>query len=237
MKTYSFKTMFMLFMCLYTINNATAQLGKSNNINLPVTYTFDYNYKLKVNHKKEEMILEYYLKQDAEYFGFDSSKMIKGAQGTKMFMVMDSALEVTAMFMEMMGKKVVQKSKIKVSDFKTDEDMGDYTFAKIASKTINGYTCEGFISENAETKITCYIADNVPVNFDKAIRANIKNMPKGFNASILKKYAEKGLIMEMIYEDKNKPKNNIQMKCISLEKTDFSINTSIYGSMMGAFGR
>jgi hypothetical protein len=50
--------------------------------------------------------------------------------------------------MLMMGKKVVQKTKLKASDFVSDEDISDYTITESDSKTINGYECEGFVSEN-----------------------------------------------------------------------------------------
>jgi hypothetical protein len=64
--------------------------------------------------------------------------------------------------------------------------------------------------------------------------ANLKNMPKGFNAEWMKKM-ENGLMMEMIYKDKKKSKNDMTMTCIALNKTDFSIKTSDYKSSM--FGR
>jgi hypothetical protein len=52
----------------------------------------------------------------------------------------------------------------------------------------------------------------------------------------MKKYAENGLMMEMIYEDKKKSKNNMTMQCTGLDKTDFSLDISKYSSMMSAFG-
>ena len=174
------------------------------------------------------------MKEGATYFGFDSAEMNKN-KDTKMFMVMDSNLNITAMFMEMMGKKVVQKTKLKPSDFKGDDD-SEYTFTKIDSKTIMGYDCEGFVSENDKTKITFYITDDVPVSFNQVFGANAKKMPKGFNPEWMKKYAENGLMMEMIFVDKKKSKNSMTMNCIGLEKTEFSIDASKYGSMMSAFG-
>lgn len=210
---------------------------KASKIELPSSYDFDYIYKLKMTHKKGDITFDYYLKEGAQYFGFDSEEMKQGSKDTKMFMVMDAELEVTAMFMEMMGKKVVQKTKIKASDFSADdEDMSDYKFTTIDSKTINGYECEGYVSEDEKIKITFYITDDVPVSFNQVFGSNIKNMPKGFNASIMKKYAENGLMMEMIYEDKNKSKNNMTMQCIGLDKTDFILEASKYGSMLSAFG-
>lgn len=208
---------------------------KASKIDLPSTYDFDYTYKLKMTHKKGDLILTYFLKEDGKYFGFDTAEMAKGSD-TKMFMVMDSNLGVTAMFMEMMGKKVVQKTKINASDFGSDVDNSDYTFTKIDSKTIMGYECEGFVSENDEHKITFYITDDVPVSFNQVFGANAKNMPKGFNPDWMKKYANNGLMMQMIFVDKKKAKNSMTMDCVGLDKTDFSINASAYGSIMSSFG-
>ncbi|MFD2915103.1 DUF4412 domain-containing protein [Psychroserpens luteus] len=208
---------------------------KASKIELPSTYDFDYTYKLKMTHKKGDLVLTYFLKKDAQYFGFDTADMTKGSD-TKMFMVMDTNLGVTAMFMEMMGKKIVQKTKLKTSDFDDDSDNSNYTFTKIDSKTIMGYECEGFMSENDEHKITFYITDDVPVSFNQVFGANAKQMPKGFNPDWMKKYAENGLMMQMIFVDKKKSKNSMTMDCVGLDKTDFSINASAYGSMMSAFG-
>ncbi len=215
------------------------QLGysqKTSKVELPSSYNFDYIYTLKMTHKKDDISIDYYLKEGGTYFGFDSAEMAKSGPETKMFMVMDTNLNITAMFMEMMGKNVVQKTKLKVSDLGSDEDLSEFTVTEIDSKTINGYECEGFVSENDKMKITFYITDDVPVSFNQMFGANSKNMPKGFNPELMKKYADNGLMMEMIFEDKKKSKNNMTMQCTSLEKTDFSIDTTKYGSMMGAFG-
>ena len=213
----------------------TGYSQKASQVELPSTYDFDYVYKLKMTHKKGDVMLTYFLKEGAQYFGFDTAEMTKGSD-TKMFMVMDNNLNVTAMFMEMMGKKIVQKTKLKASSFDTDNDNSEYTFTKIDSKTIMGYECEGFVSENDEAKITFYITDDVPVSFNQVFGANAKQMPKGFNPDWMKKYAENGLMMQMIFVDKKKAKNSMTMDCISLDKTDFSIDASAYGSMMSAFG-
>jgi hypothetical protein len=215
------------------------QLGfsqKASKVELPSTYDFDYIYKLKMTHKKGDMTFDYYLKQDKKYFGFNSAEMTKGSADTKMFMVMDNDLGVTAMFMEMMGKKMVQKSNLKGSDFKGDTGAGDYSFKKIDSKTILGHDCEGYESENDEVKITFYITDDVPVSFNQIWGASNKNLPKGFDPAWMKKYEENGLMMEMIFVDKKKSKNSMTMECTGIDKTDFSINTSDYGSMMSALG-
>ncbi|WP_028872340.1 DUF4412 domain-containing protein [Psychroserpens burtonensis] len=176
--------------------------------------------------KGGDVDLTYFLKESAKYFGFDTADMTKSTD-TKMFMVIDGNQGVTSMFMEMMDKKVVQKTKLKASGFDSDNDSSDYTYTKVDSKTIMGYECEGFVSENNKTKITFYITDDVPVSFNQVFGANSKSIPKGFNSDWIKKYAENGLMMEMVYIDKKKSKNNMIMNCIGLDKIDFSIDTSL----------
>nr|WP_321248111.1 DUF4412 domain-containing protein [uncultured Psychroserpens sp.] len=229
----TFTNLGLLFAFLFVFQTGYSQ--KVSKIQLPATYDFDYTYKLKMTHKKGDINLTYFLKEGAQYFGFDTADITKGSD-TKMFMVMDGNLGVTAMFMEMMDKKIVQKTKLKASDFDNDSDDSEYTFTKIDSKTIMGYECEGFVSENDDNKITFYITDDVPVSFNQVFGANVKQMPKGFNPDWMKKYAENGLMMQMIFVDKKKSKNSMTMDCIGLDKTDFSINASAYGSMMSAFG-
>ena len=225
-------TIFLTFLMILQVGFSQ----KASKVELPSSYKFDYIYTLKMTHKKGDISIDYYLKEGGTYFGFDSAEMAKSSPDTKMFMVMDSNLNITAMFMEMMGKNVVQKTKIKVSDIGSDDDLSEFTVTEIDSKTINGYECEGFVSENDKMKITFYITDDVPVSFNQMFGANSKNMPKGFNPELMKKYADNGLMMEMVFEDKKKSKNNMTMQCTGLEKTDFSIDTTKYGSMMGAFG-
>ncbi len=214
---------------------------QTTTVDLPSSYNFDYIYKLKITHKKEHTNLDYYLNSGSTYFGFDSPEMSKGSSGTKMFMVMDNELNITAMFMEMMGKKMVQKSTLLNPNYVAaatvdDKDSSEFKFEQIGSKSILGYECEGYVTENNEMKITYYITDDVPVSFNQVWGASAKNLPKGFNPELMKKYAENGLMLEMIYVDKKKSKNSMTMECIALEKTDFSIDTSQYGSMMSALG-
>lgn len=223
-----------LFLCV-SISIYSVSLFSQGSKELQASYDFDYLYKLEMTNKKDVIEFDYYLKKDAGYFGFQLPTMTKGQEGMNMFTVMDNDNEVTAMFMEMMGKKIVKKTKIKLSDFDTD-DTSDYKIDKIGSKTILGYNCEGFVMEDSKSKVTFYITNEAPVSFNKIWNTGKTNMPKGFNPAWMEKYAENGLMMEMDYVDKKKTKNNMTMECVGLEKTDFSIQASDYGSMLGAFG-
>lgn len=223
-----------IFLCI-SFSMYSFSIISQNSKELQASYNFDYIYKLEMTSKKDVIEFDYYLKKDAGYFGFQLPTVSKDQEGMNMFTVMDNDNQVTAMFMEMMGKKIVKKSKIKLSDFGTD-DTSDYKIDKIGSKTILGYNCEGFVMEDAKSKITFYITNEAPVSFNKIWNTGKTNMPKGFNPAWMEKYAENGLMMEMDYVDKKKTKNNMTMECVGLEKTNFSIQASDYGSMLGAFG-
>jgi len=229
-----FKTSVICFLLCFISQQGFAQMPNSKKVDLPATYTFDYNYKLKMTSQsqKDEMVMDYYLKKDADYFGFKMNQM-KTEQGD-MFFVMDNKLNVNAMFMDLMGQKMVQTSSLDMKEMTKEdaESNKDFNIKKIGTKTILGYDCQGFVTDNEDAEITFYIAENAPVSFNKMWDANSKHMPKGFNAEWLKKM-ENGLMMEMTYKDKKKSKSDMTMTCVGLEKTDFSIKTSEYKSGFG----
>lgn len=227
--------LFRTLLCFSLLLSSTLFFAQNNSKELNDTYNFDYIYKLEMTSKKDVIEFDYYLKKDAGYFGFDLPTISKSQEGVKMFTVIDNDNEVTAMFMEMMGKKMLKKSKLKLSDFDSD-DNSDYKMEKIGSKTILGYNCDGFVMEDDKSKLTFYMTNEAPVSFNQIWDTGKAKLPKGFNPAWMEKYAENGLMMEMQYVDKKKSKHNMTMECVGLEKTDFSIQTSDYGSMLGAFG-
>lgn len=226
---------FKILLCLSILFSSSIIYAQNGSKELKDSYDFDFLYKLELSSKKDVIEFDYYLKKDANYFGFDIPKMNQGQESMNMFTIMDTDNAVTAMFMEVMGKKMVKKSKIKLSDF-DDEDNSKYNIEKVGSKTILGYNCEGFVMEDSKTKIIFYITSEAPVSFNKIWNTGKTKMPKGFNPAWMEKYAENGLMMEMQYEDKKKGKNNMTMMCVGLEETDFAIEASDYGSMLGMFG-
>jgi len=236
MKIQNLNTIGCLLVLFLTGQFTNAQFGKASKVELPATYDFDYTYKLKMTNKKDEFKMTYFLSDGGKYFGFDAGEMAKSKnQDGDMFMVMDNELNVSSMFMEMMGKKMVQKTKLKMNKMMEEaNEQNTMEYRKIDSKTILGYECEGYIGEDKKSKVTIYITNDAPVSFNNVWGANPKTIPKNMDASWMKKYAENGLMMMMIYEDKKRSKNNMTMECIALEQKDFTIDTSGYGSMMGA---
>lgn len=225
------KQIYTTFFALFIISQLTfAQFGKANKVQIPANYDFTWIVKMEMKTKKHTFGMDYYMKEDTKYFGIKNDMLAKQGQGGDIFMVMDIDLEVTSMFMEMMGKKIIQKTSIKgIGD--TVENDDSYTYEKIGSKTILGYHCDGFKAENDEHSITFYVSNEVPVSFTQLWDADKKTMPKGFNTAWMKKYAENGAVLEMQFDDKKKSKNNMIMTCTGIEKTDFSIKTTDYKSM------
>jgi hypothetical protein len=228
MKTIKFTVAFVLM--LFSFQNIEAQFGKANKVQLPENYDFNWVMKMEMKTKKGNMQMDYYLKEGAKYFGIKNEQLAKQAQGGKMFMVMDANLEVMAIFMDMMGRKILQKTSMK-NDEQEQEEMDNYTYKKIGSKTILGYECEGFVAESDEHQITFYVTNQVPVSFTHIWGNDKKTMPKGFNTAWMKKYADNGAVLEMNFVDKKKSKFNSTMICTAIEKTDFTIKTSNYKSM------
>jgi len=230
MKLLKKQTVITIFTMFILFHYANAQFGKANKIKIPDTYDFTWTMKMDMKNKKGVFEMEYFLKEDAKYFGFKNDMIAKQAKGTDMFMVMDVNLEVNSIFMEMMGRKIIQKSSLKgLGDSADNGD--DFTYKQIESKTILGYKCDGFQAESDEHLIRFFITNEVPVSFTQLWGADKKTMPKGFNSAWIKKYADNGAVLEMQFEDKKKSKNNTTMICTAIEKTDFSINTTEYKSM------
>jgi hypothetical protein len=201
--------------------------------NLPETYTFQWVYRLKMETQKERdnMEIEYYLKEDAPYWG--AQFYGKGQQeAMNMVMVYDGQTETTAMFMDQNGQKIVTTTKLpkQIADgAMEDMEGGEYTITKIGGKTVLGYPCDGFIMENDRYKTTVYVTFDAEVSFAD-IYGKSDKLPKNFNPEWLRKDGKDGLMMEMHMKDKKASKNDVSMNCIKLQKQPFSIITGEYQS-------
>lgn len=176
-------TVFTLILGLIFLLLCNLILAQNDTNDLKDTYDFDYIYKVEMTNKKNTIQFDYYLTEDAGYFGFVLPTINKDEIGMDMFTTIDNDNEITAMFMEMMGKKMVKTSKIKLSDFDYDTDDSEYKITEIGSKTILGFECDGFIMENKESEITVHITNEAPVSFNKIWDNGKNKMPKGFNPS------------------------------------------------------
>ena len=195
------------------------------------TYDFDWKYTIQMQTKEGSFIIVYYLKPDVKYFASKPDMKQSGVTGD-MYTVMDMDRNINTVFMKMNGSKMAMASSIPMDmDFEDEESITDeYTFKEIGSKEIIGYTCQGFIMENEETKMTIYAAMEAPVSFSQIFGMKTDKAPKGFNPKWLDKM-ENSLVMEVQYQDKKKKKNSLKMRCISLNEEFFSIDKNEYDFM------
>jgi hypothetical protein len=203
----------------------TAQADLSE---VPESYEFEWRYVMKMENKKGETQLNYFLKKDAPYFGF------KLPNSEEMFMVMDESRNLMVNFMNSKGHKMITASRISKSALQetTDENERDeYSFKKLGSKTILGYNCRGFKAENKDGVYTFYITSEPDISFMDIYKLDKANLPANFDPKWIKD--GKGLMMQMILEDKKNAKNNLIMTCVALEKESVILRKSDYKSLAG----
>ncbi|UZH56513.1 DUF4412 domain-containing protein [Salinimicrobium tongyeongense] len=194
---------------------------------IPDSYNFDWKYTLQMNTSEGTMDMVYHIKENAPYVG------IKIPQAENMLSVLDNKRNMTVLYMNSEGNKMVMATRFDVSEenMEADTPYDEMKFEKIGKKTILGYECQGYSSENDENVFTFYVTDETGLSFSDFFQKNQKNIPEGLDADWIKD--GKGLMMEMQMKDKKNPEKNVSMLCTGIEKQAFSINTSDYQSMGG----
>lgn len=195
---------------------------------IPQVYDFEWSYVMKMETRQGDMILNYFLKKDAPYFGMKLSE-------NDMYMVMDPSRNLNVMYMLSGGNNMVMATKMpktlpdEIAADNAEED--EYSFKKIPNKTILGYECGGFQGENREMVLTFYVTTEPDISFGEIYKSDQTKLPKGFDPKWIKE--GKGIMMQMIMEGKTNDRDNATMTCIALEKTNFSLNKSDYNSLPG----
>lgn len=180
---------------------------------IPAEYKFDWRYTINMKTDAGEMDFNYRLKEGAPYMGIEMPNM------ENFFMVIDNEKGMSVMFMN----GIVRATKLSSVTVTEDEVKNPYEnmeFQKIGTKTIMGYTCEGYKAETKDHSFTIYITDDAGIGFND-IYSNQKNIPKGFDSDWI---GEDSLLMEMQMNDKKDPSKNLTMTCTGIEKEDFSIS-------------
>lgn len=193
---------------------------------VPETYEFDWRYVLKMENKEGDTQLNYFLKKDAPYFGF------KLPNSDELFMVIDQSRNLMVNYMNSKGYKIITASRISKSALQetADEDKREeYTVKKIGSKTIMGFNCRGFQAENKDGVYTFYITSEPDISFTDIYRSEKTRLSANFDPKWMED--EKGLMMQMILEDKKNAKNNLVMTCVALEKQPIILQKSDYKNL------
>jgi len=198
---------------------------------LPSSYDFDWRYTMQMSHEKGDMKFHYFLSEEGGAFG-SKPELSQGATPFgNMLMVMDPALETITILTDNGGQKTgTVMSNPDMADTDSQEsDIGNYEFKEIGTKEILGYTCQGFLVENEDTKMTMYVAFDTPISFNNMYSGkNAKQLPKGFDPKWLDKIGDNSLMMEMDFVNKKKKKQSAKMTCVTLEKEPLTINIAEY---------
>lgn len=194
---------------------------------IPAAYDFQWKYTANLSTREGNMIMAYRLKKNADYLGMEMP------QTPNMFMVMDSGNELTALFFDANGNKMLMATRLN----QTEQDQAQNDFykdaeiRKIGTKNILGYNCQGYEVETKDHLLKFFLTNEADINFSNLYQPEKSKLPPGFKDEWFED--GKGLMLEMEMTDKKQPGNNVKMLCTGLKKEDFSIKKANYKSMYG----
>ena len=206
-------------------------MGMVDPSELPASYNFNWRYSLQMESREGNLIFHYLLNEDETYFA--SRPEMEDNPMANNVMIFDAMKHVMVILSEHEQSKTGTAFNVNLTNTTGDEienpeDVyGEYSYKKLDTKEILGYTCQGFQVENEDYIITSYVALNTPVSFMNMAQGMPKNLPKGFDPGLLEN-AENSLMMEMQMEHKKKDKRNMTMKCVALEEEENNFQLSDY---------
>ena len=206
----------------------TSGIEQADFSEIPQVYDFDWSYVMKMETREGDMILNYFLKKDAPYFGMTLPE-------NDTHIVLDPSRNLNVMYMRTEGNNIVMATKIPKTlpeEIAADTAEADeFSFKKIGNKTIMGYDCEGYQGENSEMVFTFYLTTEPDISFGDMYKSDKTKLPKGFDPNWIKD--GNGIMMHMNMEGKKNDRENVTMTCIALDKKNFSINKADYKSLTG----
>jgi len=207
------------------------------------SYQFDTNvlYTMEFSSNDENSVVDYsmWFSDNHSYMATQVSSMQSGSKESQempasVLSVIDEKNKAMIILMEEQKiAQVISMEKIKgISDAENSSEGLDPSFEAVKktgkSKKILGYDCEEFSSENADSKFTFWVTQDLDVyqknmffNMSKSLGGNsFQNIPQ----------EAKGLLMEMNFEHKTKNENG-KMVVKEIRKESKSINTDGYQFM------
>lgn len=189
------------------------------------SYDFTWKYSLKMSTKDGAIVFDYYLKPDADYFGFST------ATTGNMFTVMDNGKKIIAMFMSSdknnMGMVTQMPDDLDLDE--VQDTSAEFTFETLPEKTVNGYNCKGVKATSSDYEMVMYFTNEGEVSFSDIYKNTKTKIPVA-----LKDYFDpddKVLMMSMEMTDLKQKKNNATMECVGLEAVQYTIKKSDYKFM------
>lgn len=189
--------------------NQSNQINTQPTANYPESYDFDWKYSVSVDMGEKKMNISYRLKKGGNYIGMG------GEQMRGMFMVMDFDRNLSIMYINGMVQ-ATKTPNISKKDQKANENM---KYEQIAPKTILGYHCDGYRTEDEDYVMTFYVTDEVGVGFG-SLYENQKYLPEGFDPDWIN---ENSLMMEMQMINKKDDDKSMKMTCTEIKPDNFTI--------------
>jgi hypothetical protein len=211
-------------------NNGKLFKGKKIKVAERYTFTHQYNMEIKVgNGKKDITEITYYLTNDYEYMG---STFNSGRKNQEFISVVDLPNNAVHTFMNLGN----QKSRTSFNFNSEDADENEKNVSKFQinstgqTKKIVGYLCEEYQITGPQLSGKVWVTQYADISFHKAftqLKSKKMKKVKGVDQSWLSMVDGLVLEMKMVDNSKRKPKP-ITMRCTSLSKKDFSIETATY---------
>lgn len=184
------------------------------------SYTFSYKAEMQIESGKDVMYVDYHIPESGSYLGTKYKDLrIKG----KFFSVFDIQKNAVFSFIEDNGQKTQMGMAFNIKD--TNENPNISIKATGKTKNILGYNCQEYIMTSEEINASVWVTKEVSIRFPNSLYKVKQN--KGNNQEWLKNID--GWAMEMVMTDTSKRKENtIKIKCLSIGKSDLTIQTSDY---------
>lgn len=209
-----------------SIFNNNGKLFKGKKANAADSYSFTHKYIMEVSSKKDLTEITYYLTNEAEYMG---SAVNTGKNNEEFITVIDLPNSAIHTFMDLGNQKSITSFKVDL-EATTENEINTSKFTINSTgqtKNIVGYLCEEFQVTGSQLSGKVWVTQDAGVSFQKAFSRLKNKNNKGIDPSWVNMVDGLVLEMEMIdYSQKNA--TPIKMRCTSLSKIDFKIETANY---------
>jgi len=187
------------------------------------SYVFNHKVEMRIKSGKDVMDIDYFLPNSGNFL---CSQIKDEKIKDDFFTVLDAEREAMFTYMESGGKKM----KMAV-DFKVDETEDDAPITITATgntKKILGYNCKEYKMTGEDMTATIWVTKDVDIRFP-SLFYNIKQKKSSSQEWM---NDVDGWAMEMVMIDTSKKKPiTIIMNCLSIEKSNFKIDSSDYQSL------
>ncbi|MGJ8684324.1 MAG: DUF4412 domain-containing protein [Nonlabens sp.] len=197
-------------------------LGMSSTIPAD-SYEFEYKVEMQFTTKKEVMDVNYFLPQSENYL---CAQVKDDRIKDDFYTVFDIDRDAMFTYMKNDGKKIKMAVDLKTEDSDDDDDTIDIA-ATGNSKVIMGYNCLEYKMTGKDMTATIWVTQDVDIRFPSTFYDVEQNQN---NQAWMKDIDGWAMEMVMIDTSRRKPQT-ITMKCLSIETTDFKINSSDYQSL------